>query len=202
MAGTLAITCLTTDDLVAAKAAFSAHEAGLYGSASLIGRVILLPPGRDRDRAASERQRSSVRGSFHRSLVRPQPARDGAPLCGAFTVLYTLAPHLIVRVAFGAKYQGSASLLWMFGVAMTLYSVLNVVLVYRLGHGETRICWLLLAGAAGQAAAFAAFHASPRELLTASIATAAVLAAVAGATSSRAPSFLRGALGTGDLDTR
>ncbi len=40
----LAITLLTTDDLVAAKVAFTPHEAGLYGGASLIGRVILYLP--------------------------------------------------------------------------------------------------------------------------------------------------------------
>ena len=44
IAGMLAITLLTTDDLVAAKVSFSPHEAGLYGSASLIGRVILYLP--------------------------------------------------------------------------------------------------------------------------------------------------------------
>jgi len=42
--GMLAITCLTIDDLVAAKATFSAHEAGLYGADSLIGRVVLYLP--------------------------------------------------------------------------------------------------------------------------------------------------------------
>jgi hypothetical protein len=63
----------------------------------------------------------------------------------------------------------------MFAIAMSLYSLLNVVLVYRLGHHETRTSWLLLAGAAVQACLFVLFHSSPRELLTASIATATVL---------------------------
>ena len=44
IAGMLAISLLTTDDLVAAKVAFTPHEAGLYGGASLIGRVILYLP--------------------------------------------------------------------------------------------------------------------------------------------------------------
>ncbi len=69
----------------------------------------------------------------------------------------------------------------MFAIAMTLYSLLNVLLVYRLGHGETRICWVLLAGAAVQAAAYVALHSSPRELLTVSIASGAVLLAITGA---------------------
>ena len=64
----------------------------------------------------------------------------------------------------------------MFGVAMTLYSLLNVLLFYRLGHGETRICWIFWAAPACRRSSIAAFHSSPRELLAASIATAAVLA--------------------------
>jgi O-antigen/teichoic acid export membrane protein len=192
----LAITCLSTDDLVAAKLAFKPHEAGLYGSASLIGRVllylpvaivtVLLPKVSARVSAARE-----TSGIFARSILAT------AVFCIAATAVYAAAPHLIVKIAFGAKYQGSASLLWMFGVAMTLYSLLNVLLSYRLGHGETRTSWLLLAGVVVQAAVFASFHSSPTELLTASIVTGAVLlaAAVIGP-SSQSPSSLRGALRT------
>ena len=44
MVGVLSITSLTTIDVIAAKAVLSDHDAGLYGSASLIGRVILYLP--------------------------------------------------------------------------------------------------------------------------------------------------------------
>ncbi len=195
VAGMLAITCLSTDDLVAAKLAFASHQAGLYGSASLIGRVILyLPVAIVTVLLPSVSARVSAGRAagdlFLRSLIAT------ATLCCVFTFVYAVAPHLIVRIAFGSKYQGSASLLWMFGIAMTIYSLLNVILFYRLGHGETRTCWLLLAGAVVQAAVFAAFHASPRELLGASIATgAALLVLVAAQAASRRPSSPTGAAG-------
>ena len=111
--------------------------------------------------------------------------------------MYALLPHLIVRIAFGSKYEGSSSILWMFGIAMTLYSLLNVILVYRLGHGETRTSWLLLAGVGVQAALFAAFHSSARELLAASIATAAVLLTLAVAVPAVSRSRVRSAPTTG-----
>jgi O-antigen/teichoic acid export membrane protein len=174
VAGTLAITCLSTDDLVAAKVSFSAHEAGLYGGASLIGRVILylpvavvtvlLPVVAARSAAGH-----ATRGVFAQSLI-----ATGA-LCCAFSAAYVLIPKVIVRVAYGSKYEGAAPLLWMFAVAMTLYSLLNVLLYYRLGQGQTRICWLLLGGAVLQAICFAGFHSSPRELLVVSMLTGAVL---------------------------
>ena len=178
IAGMLAITLLTTDDLVAAKVAFTPHEAGLYGSASLIGRVILyLPVAIVTVLLPSVSARVSA-GHSARSLLANSLLATGA-VCLVFTIVYTVMPHLIVRIAFGAKYQGAASLLWMFGISMSLYSLLNVVLVYRLGHHETRTSWLLLSGAAVQAALFVAFHSSPRELLAMSIAVAAVLLATA-----------------------
>ena len=93
-------------------------------------------------------------------------------------MIYAVAPHLIARIAFGTKFEGSASLLWMFGIAMTLYSLLNVLLFYRLGLGETRICWVLLIGAGAQMIVYAVFHSSPRELLFASIGTGAALLAI------------------------
>ena len=105
------------------------------------------------------------RGHSARSLLTNSLLATGA-VCLVFTVFYTVFPHLIVRIAFGAKYQGAASLLWMFAIAMSLDSLLNVVLVYRLGHHETRTAWLLLGGAAGQAILFVLFSSSPRELLT------------------------------------
>jgi hypothetical protein len=42
--GLLAITSLTTADVIVAKAVFDDHEAGIYGSASLVGRMILYLP--------------------------------------------------------------------------------------------------------------------------------------------------------------
>jgi O-antigen/teichoic acid export membrane protein len=194
--GMLAIACLSTDDVVAAKLAFRPHEAGLYGSASLIGRVllylpvavvtVLLPKVSARVSVARE-----TGGIFARSIL------TTAVFCIAATAVYAAVPHLIVKIAFGQKYEGSASLLWMFGVAMTLYSLLNVLFFYRLGHGETRTSWLLLAGVAVQTAVFAGFHSSATELITGSIVTAAVLlaAAVVGP-SSQSPSSLRKALRT------
>ena len=185
IAGMLAITCLTTDDLVAAKVAFTSHEAGLYGSASLIGRVILyLPVAVVTVLLPKVSARVSSGHSTGRLFLNSLLATG--VVCAVFTAVYTAAPHLIMRIAFGAKYQGAASLLWLFGIAMTLYSLLNVVLVYRLGRGETRTSWLLLGGTVVQIAVFAALHSSPRQLLAGSIAVAAVLLATSAAMSLKA----------------
>ena len=174
VAGMLAMTCLSTDDLVTAKVVFSAHEAGLYSSASLIGRVILylpaaivtvLLPKVSARVSAADATGQILAGSFLAT----------AAFCVPATAIYAADPRLIMRIAFGSSYQGAASLLWMFGIAMTIYALLTVLLAYRVGQGETRTCWLLLGGAVVQAGLFVAFHSSPRELLAVSIFTGSML---------------------------
>jgi O-antigen/teichoic acid export membrane protein len=173
LGGLLAITALSTDDLVVAKIAFSNHEAGLYGSASLIGRVVLYLPAAI---ATVLLPKVSARAAERRDSrdILLQSALVTVAFCAAATAFYALVPHLVVRIAFGSKYEGTASLLWMFGIAMTLYALLNVILTYRLGNSEASTSWLLLGAAVAQGILFAIFHASPRELLTVSILVGAV----------------------------
>jgi O-antigen/teichoic acid export membrane protein len=165
MVGLLAIAALTSDDVVVAKAVMSEHGAGIYGSASLIGRVVLYLPAaiitvllpRVAARAAGQRDARDL-------LLKSVSVTAG--FCISVTLLYAIAPDTIVRTAFGERYADAAPLLWRFGVAMTVYAILNVLLVYHLGRGRSAMSWLLAAGAALQIVAFMFFHRSANELVT------------------------------------
>jgi O-antigen/teichoic acid export membrane protein len=169
--GVLAITSLTTIDVLFAKSLFDSETAGLYGSASLAGRVILYLPAaivfvllpKVSAREAGGRDTSDV---LAKSLL------VTLAFCGAAVAVYAAAPELILSIAFGESYEDASSFLWLFAVAMAGYAVLNVFLAYHLGRGEARFSWVLLGGAAVQIVLFAIFHDSPRELLTADIAVA------------------------------
>jgi hypothetical protein len=63
-------------------------------------------------------------------------------------------------------------LLWVFGLAMSGYALLNVLFFYHLGHGDRRFAWLLMGGAVVEAIGFAVFQDSPGELITVSAVTA------------------------------
>ena len=69
-------------------------------------------------------------------------------------------------------------LLPLFGVAMSAYALLNVLLVYHLGKGEWRMSWFLVAGAICETLGFVLFHGSARELLGVSVVTAITLLVV------------------------
>ena len=83
----------------------------------------------------------------------------------------------IVRIAFGADYADAADLLWLFGIAMSGFALLNVLLVYHLGHDRSSFAWLLVCGAVAQIGLFLVFHESPRQLVVVDIAVAAALLA-------------------------
>jgi O-antigen/teichoic acid export membrane protein len=133
LVGLLAITALTTVDVVVAKRTLSDHETGIYSSASLVGRVILYLPSaivtvllpRVAARAADSRASLDLLG---RSLA------VTLGFCAAATAIYALIPTLIIRIAFGADYLDAEPLLWRFGVAMTGFAILNVLFVYHLGR--------------------------------------------------------------------
>jgi hypothetical protein len=98
-----------------------------------------------------------------------------AAFCLLATILYALAPRLLVFLAFGREFEDAADLLWMFALAMTGYALLNVLLAYHLGRGSGRFSWLLLAGAVLQVAIYAVWHESPEQILAVDIAVAFTL---------------------------
>lgn len=172
--GTLALASLTTADLLVAKAMLADETAGVYGSASLIGRLILFVPAtiatvllpKVSSRAAADRE---TRDILHASL-----AITGA-IALAATALVALSPSLIINVSFGDAFEEAAPLLGLFGLAMSGYALLNVLLTYHLGHESSKMSWLLLGGAVAQVGGYVLFHDSGRELLGVSIAIAIAL---------------------------
>jgi O-antigen/teichoic acid export membrane protein len=174
VAGLLAITALTTVDVVIAKSVLPEREAGIYGAASLIGRVILyLPAAVATVLLPKVAARSTLRQGSHDILAGSLAVT--AAFCAAATLLYAFAPHFVVGLAFGDSFDDAAPLLWLFGLAMSGYSLLNVLLFYHLARGDKRLAWLLIAGAVVEAVAFTVFQESARQLITVSAVTAAAL---------------------------
>jgi O-antigen/teichoic acid export membrane protein len=174
IAGLLAVTALSTIDIVVANMALDGHDAGIYGSASLIARVILylstavvtvlLP--KVSERAAQQRETSTILSA---SLL------VTAVFSGLVTIVYAALSGPIVSLTVGSEYERAAPLLWIFALAMSGYSLLNVLLFDDLGRGRTTMVKLLVAGAALQLVGFALFHGSVWQLVIVSASTAAIL---------------------------
>ena len=172
--GLLALTALSTIDIVVANTALDGRQAGIYGSASLIGRVILylsaavvtvlLP--KVSERSALQLDTKAILSA---SLLAT------AALAAVATVVYTLFASTIVSLTVGGDYAEAAPLLWIFALAMSGYALLNVLLFNDLGRSGTAMVKLLAAGMAGQLVGFAIFHDSVSQLVTVSAVTSAIL---------------------------
>ena len=168
--GLLAITALTTADVIVAKAVFDDHEAGIYGGASLVGRVILYLPAAIVTVLLPKVSARATRGEASGDIL---AVSVGVTVAASvlLTVAYAVLPGTVVQLAFGSDYDDAAGLLYLFGIAMSGYALLNVLLIYHLARNATAMSWLLLAGAALQLGGYALLHGSPRQLLAVSIAT-------------------------------
>ena len=172
--GLLGITALSTVDVVVANIALGGDEAGIYGSASLIARVILylsaavatvlLPKVSERSALQLD-----TRAILSASLVATAAASAVA------VVVYALFASTLVSVTVGGDYAEAAPLLWVFALAMSGYALLNVLLFNDLGRGGTAVVKLLVVGTAGQIIAFAIFHGSVWQLVTVNAVSAALL---------------------------
>ena len=141
MIGLLAITSLTTADVIVAKAVFDDHDAGIYGSASLVGRVILYLPAAIVTVLLPKVSARATRGETSGDIL----AASVGVTVGAsalLTLAYAVLPGTVVQLAFGSAYDDAGSLLFLFGIAMSGYALLNVLLIYHLARNATAMSWL------------------------------------------------------------
>ena len=172
--GLLAVTALSTIDVVVANIALGEQQAGIYGSASLISRVILylsaavvtvlLP--KVSERSALQLDTKAILSA---SLLAT------AALAAVATIVYTLFANTIVSLTVGSEYADAAPLLWIFALAMSGYALLNVLLFNDLGRGGTAMVKLLVLGTVGQLVGLAIFHDSVWQLVTVSVVSATLL---------------------------
>jgi len=174
--GLLAITALTTADVIVAKAVFDDHEAGIYGSASLVGRMILYLPAAIVTVLLPKVSARATRGESSGDIL---AASVGVTLAASalLTIAYAVLPGTVIKLAFGSAFDDASGLLYLFGIAMSGYALLNVLLIYHLARNATAMSWLLLTGAVLQLGGYMLLHDSPRQLLAISITTMVALVA-------------------------
>ena len=172
-AGFLAITALTNIDLLFAKGALSDDDAGVFGAGALIGRAILYLPTAMfavmLPRVAARR----IAGGDTRDIL-GRTVLLLTVLCVVFTATLFLFPETILSLFFGDDYLEGASELGLFGLAASLFSLLNLYVNYDLARGERRLAYELAVLAALQIVALALFHGDIRTILLVDVAVGAL----------------------------
>lgn len=170
---TLGITLLFSQDVLLVKHYFTAHEAGIYASLSVLGKVlfyatgavsfVLFPVVSERNASGKGHSRLVAVGLFIIGMV-----------CVGLTALYFMAPG-IVLVAFGKAFYGAAQYMGMFAIFMSFFSLSSILTQTLLALDKVNV-WIITAGfALSQTVLLLLFHGTILHVIGVNIAVSAAL---------------------------
>jgi O-antigen/teichoic acid export membrane protein len=122
---------LTNLDIVLVKHFFDPYTAGIYASAATIGKIILYFPSAmaivlfPKTAELQTLSKKSVKVLAKALII-------VFALCVLINIIYFLAPDLLVKVMFGETFLESTPYIGYYGIAMTFYSLLNLVVLFLL----------------------------------------------------------------------
>ena len=133
-------------DMVIAKRVLTSLSAGEYASAVFMGKIILFLP-----MAVSMVMFPKVAGLWARGLKTANTFLRyllvGVLLSGFAGLLYVAIPRFLVSLLYGSEYLNAAQIMGIFGIAMTLYTAVNMMLFYFVAIKATRIPIIIMLAA-------------------------------------------------------
>lgn len=167
---TLSITSFYTTDILLVRHFFSGVDSGYYAALSVLGKIIsyaVAPVILVMFPLVSENHAKGDRYSHYFLLSL------GLTLIGSLVILsvYLLFPTLIIQLLFGKNYTVIAPSLWLFGVFITLYSLVNLLANFYLSIHKTKVAWAMAFVAILQIILISFFHSSIAQVIQCSIAS-------------------------------
>jgi len=142
----LALTSMYSTDFILVKHFFSEGEAGIYASLAVLGRVAFFSsspiihvmfPLVAKKYAAGE----PYLKFFYLSILLIMG------ISAVVILFYFLFPGFVVGLLYGAEYIEGASMLWWFGLFMSILCVATLFTQYYLSIEKTRVIWFFVAAA-------------------------------------------------------
>jgi len=163
-------------DVILVKHFFDSHDAGLYASLSTLGKIIFYgsgPISAVMFPMVSQRQarKKSYVGIFFITFL------ITAGIAGAVLLIYWLFPELAVGVLYGGEFLSAAPNLVWFGLFMAIFALSSLTVGFYLARGKTKIVFLIVLAAVGQAAGIWLFHGSILTVIKVSIVSVSFLLA-------------------------
>lgn len=170
----VSLTSLFSTDLVLVKHFFSSYDTGIYASLSSLGRIIFFgagPIGAVMFPLVAKKQ--SMKEDYNRIFL------YSFLLTGALAVVvlffYWLLPEVAIRMLYGKLYIEGASLLVLFAIFMSLYTLGSLVISFQLSINNTSVVILPALAAMLQFAGIWFFHNSLYQVIMVSIVISALL---------------------------
>ena len=164
---------LSSIDTVLAGHFLNIHETGLYAALATIGRTIWFINGSINTVMFPRVVRLHEQKKPHWHVV-AQAMLGVVILSATIEMMFFLAPSLITKILFGQAFIAISGLLPLYGFAMLLLSVSEVLLAFFLAIGNRTIIPIVLLACLLQIALIIWHHSSPTQLLEAVLITNAV----------------------------
>jgi len=150
-------------DVILAKYFFSATDAGLYTSVSILGKIIFFAS-------------TAICGVMFPMIVEEHAKKESGikifkksliyigTISGFIVLVYILYPELIVKV-FGNKYIGAIDLVAPYGMAMFFFSITITTMYYHLAIKNIRYIIIFIGFTLLEIMLFLIFHSSILEMV-------------------------------------
>jgi len=148
---------LVSFDMVLVKYLFNPNEAGFYSLAQMLGKIFLFLPAAISivmfPKAAGLNAKNIDAGStLRRSLL------YAVILCAAANFFYNLFPNFALKLLTGKNFSESISLGRLFGISMSFFTLLLILINYFLSIKDLRFIKYLIFSALLQPLAIILFH--------------------------------------------
>jgi len=154
-----AFAVLTQADIVLVRRYFTAHDAGIYASAAILGKAVMYIPGAivlamfpmvSEKYALNQSSRHLLAKALAFTLL----------LSGLGTVLFYFFPGWIMDILYGTRYIEAHPVLKYYGIAMLPMGLLMVLMNYLIAREKSLFSCLMIIGAFLEILAIFYFHSS------------------------------------------
>jgi O-antigen/teichoic acid export membrane protein len=177
LVGLTGVAFLTNLDVVAAKLALGAHDAGYYGAEAVLGKAVIVVPQALATvllpRVAARRAEDADTGRMLALAV-----VTTVLVGGAVALLCIPLADLVTRIAFGGDYVPGAGLLAPLVAASTLLGLAIVLVAHHSARNDHRFLWAVGGVAVLQVALLALFHDSGGEIVAVNVVSGLAVLAI------------------------
>jgi len=155
---------LTNIDLILVKHFFDPSQAGHYGAASIMAKVILYLPGAITLVMFPKTSELYALNKEHKSILK-KSLFYGMFLCGGTLLLFLTIPSFIVKFIFGGEYISIVPLIGIFGIAMCFFALSNILFLYQLSIHQLKFLKTLTISTIIEAILITLFHANLTQVI-------------------------------------
>ncbi len=143
LVATVSITSLMNVDVILVKHFFTSSDAGYYVAGSMLGKIIFFV-----STPVIAVMFPKVSESYAKKNGTGRILKEALFYVGVLAffsvIIYFISPNFVVTTLYGAKYEGTVELVGLFGLAMALLSLTNVLAVYDLAVRRTNFIYILI----------------------------------------------------------